>query len=165
MHVLRTRRLRVILAVVAMALVATACGPDPAQGPPVSACGADGTSAAIYNRVNAERAANGLAALAWDGQLSCLATDWSAQMAASGNLHHRDLAGVIRSPGYGGYGTLGENVLRGAAGMSPDQMVDAWMASATHRTNVLSGSFSSLGIGLAVSPDGSQVYATQNFGG
>jgi uncharacterized protein YkwD len=115
--------------------------------------------------VNADRAAAGLRALSWNRQLYCLATDWSAQMAATGNLHHRDLNVTIRSAAYSAYRTLGENVLRGSAGMSGQAMEAAWMASPAHRANVLSPSFTSIGIGLAYSPDGSQVYATQNFGG
>jgi len=172
MHAIRSRRVRVLIGGVAVALLASACAPKPAPtpapGPPPCAAPAaptDAVSSAIFNRVNGDRAANGLSALTWNAQLYCLSTDWSAQMASTGNLHHRDLNAVIRSPAYSAYRTLGENVLRGPTGMSGAQMQDAWMASAAHRANVLSTSFSSIGIGLAISPDGTQVYATQNFGG
>ncbi len=152
----------------AIALIASACGPRPAAGPPPCAAPAapnDLVSAAIFQDVNGERSTAGLRALTWNRQLYCLSTDWSAQMSATGNLHHRDLNVTIRSPGYSAYRTLGENVLRGPTGMTGQAMVDAWIASPLHRANVLSPSFTSIGIGLAMSPDGSQVYATQNFGG
>jgi uncharacterized protein YkwD len=157
-----------LLSVLAIALVASACAPKPAVGPPACAAPAapnDLVTAAILQDVNAERAIAGVRPLTWNRQLYCLSTNWSAQMAATANLHHRDLNATIRSPGYSAYRTLGENVLRGPNGMTGQAMVDAWMASPAHRANVLSASFTSIGIGLAVSPDRSQIYATQNFGG
>lgn len=153
---------------VAVALIASACAPRPAAGPPACAAPAapaDGITKPIFEDVNAARAGAGLRALTWNRQLSCLSTNWSAEMAATGNLHHRDLNATIRSPGYSVYRTLGENVLRGPYGMSAQAMFDAWMASPGHRANILSASFTSIGIGFAVSPDGSKVYTTQNFGG
>ncbi len=164
----RSRRARILLGVLALALIASACGPKPAAGPPACAAPAapnNLVTAPIFEQVNVQRAAAGLRALTWNPQLSCLSTDWSSQMAGTGNLHHRDLNGTIRSPGYRAYRTLGENVLRGPTGMIGQAMVDAWMASPAHRANVLSASFTSIGIGLAMSPDGTQIYATQNFGG
>jgi uncharacterized protein YkwD len=164
----RSHRARILLAVLALALVASACAPKPAVGPPACAAPAapnDLVTAGIFQQVNAERALVGLRPLTWNQQLYCLATDWSAQMAASGNLHHRDLYATIRTPAYSSYRTLGENVLRGPVMMQPGAMVAAWMASPAHRANLLSPSFTSIGIGLKVSPDGTQIYATQNFGG
>lgn len=166
-------------ATLAVALVAvlglSACGPKVASAPPKiaggpPACAApsappDAVSIAVFNRANGARAALGLRALAWNPQLYCLAADWSAQMAASGSLRHRDLGAVIRSSGYSEYRTLGENILRGGAGLTGDQMHNAWMASTLHRANILSPFYTSIGIGWAISPDGQKVYATQNFGG
>jgi uncharacterized protein YkwD len=146
----------------------SACAPKVASGPPACAAPAapaDAITLAVFNRVNGDRAALGLRGLAWNPQLYCLATDWSNRMAASGSLHHRDLNSVIRSPGYGAYRTLGENILRGANGITGDQMENVWMASPAHRANIVSPFYTSIGIGLAVSPDGTRVFATQNFGG
>lgn len=164
----QSRRARILLGVLAIALIASACGPKPAAGPPACAAPAapnDLVTAPIFEQVNVQRAAAGLKALTWNPQLYCLATDWSSQMARTGDLHHRDLNVTIRSAGYNAYRTLGENVLRGPMGMSGQAMVDAWMASPAHRANILSPSFTSIGIGLAVSADRTQAYATQNFGG
>ena len=168
MRATRNRRIKTLVGGLAVAAVVSACGPKPAPAPAPPACPAaagDAVTSVIFNQVNADRAVSGLRSLSWNGQLACLAAGWSAQMAASGNLVHNDLNAIIRSPGYGGYRTLGENILRGANGMTGDQMEAAWMASPAHRANILSSAFTSIGIGLAVSPDGAQAYATQNFGG
>jgi len=47
--------------------------------------------------------------------------------------------------------------------MSADAMHTAWMNSPDHRANILSGAYSSLGIGLAYA--NGQVWATEDFGG
>jgi uncharacterized protein YkwD len=116
----------------------------------------------IYNRVNADR--GGLGGLYWNGQLACLAMDWSTQLGNSGTFHHRDLNAVLNSPGYGGWNTLGENIMTGGASMSGDAIENAFMNSAPHRANILSPSFNSIGVGVYYAPNGN-VYVTQNFGG
>jgi uncharacterized protein YkwD len=124
----------------------------------------DATSVAIFNLTDQSRAASGLPGLAANGQLTCLAQAWSQHMAATRAFAHRDLGSVISSAGYAGvYHTLGENILLGPASMSAGAMHTAWMNSPDHRANILSGSYSSMGIGLAYV--GGQVYATENFGG
>ena len=158
----RTRRWAGILAAtVALGFLGAACAAAP-PAPPAQ-CGMDPTSAAIFNDVNVSRAQNGLPGLAPNGQLTCLAQGWSAYMAATNNFAHRDLAAVLASPSYGGYHTLGENILEGPEGMTADQMHTAWMNSPDHRANILSGAYSSLGIGLAYA--NGQVWATEDFGG
>jgi uncharacterized protein YkwD len=47
--------------------------------------------------------------------------------------------------------------------MSGADMHNAWMNSPDHRANILSGAYSSVGIGLAYA--NGQVWATENFGG
>jgi uncharacterized protein YkwD len=48
--------------------------------------------------------------------------------------------------------------------MTSDQMEAAWMASAPHRANIISGAFNVVGIGCYRGPDG-RVRAVQDFGG
>lgn len=103
--------------------------------------------------------------LAWNGQLACLAAGWSKQMAASGTLAHRNLSFQIQQPGYRGkYRALGENILKGPRSMSARSMHNAWMASPSHKKNILSRSYTSAGIGVAFDTKG-QVWATANFAG
>ena len=117
----RARRWAGILATAsAVAVFGAACAPSSGPTAPagVPSCGADSTSSAILAYTNASRASSGLPALAWNGQLGCLAISWSQYLASTNGFFHRDLNAVIRSPGYGGYHTLGENILKGPASMS-----------------------------------------------
>jgi uncharacterized protein YkwD len=169
MRTIRTsgkRKIGAAVAVLALAAIGAGCmGAAPAApscnapaGPP------DAVTSAVYNGTNGTRAYFGRGALAWNGQLYCLAADWSTQLGQSGSFHHRDLGPVINSPEYSAYRTLGENILRGPASMTGNDMMNGWMASPGHAANIISGSYTSIGIGLFYAPDGS-VYATQNFGG
>jgi uncharacterized protein YkwD len=151
----------ILVATAALALLGAACAP---AAPPVGqSCGPDATTNAIFADTNVSRAQNGLPPLAWNGQLGCLAVSWSQYLASTNGFFHRDLGSVIRSPGYGGYRTLGENILRGPASMSAWDMHVAWMNSPDHRANILSPAYSSVGIGLAYA--NGQVWATEDFGG
>jgi uncharacterized protein YkwD len=117
----------------------------------------------IFAELNQERAARGLAPLAWDGQLAGLASDWSSQMAASGNFAHRDLSTVIRQPGWAGaYTGLGENIITGG-GLTSASSHAAWMNSPGHRQNLLQQGYDSVGIGVYCDASG-RLWATQNFG-
>jgi uncharacterized protein YkwD len=71
---------------------------------------------------------------------------------------------VLQSPGYSGYQTLGENILHGPGSLTGADMETAWMNSPAHRANILSTSFTSVGIAEAFASDGS-VYVTADFGG
>jgi uncharacterized protein YkwD len=123
----------------------------------------DATSNAILSYVNQSRAAAGLPGLAGNGQLTCLAQSWSQYLASTGGFSERNLAATLASPGFRGYHTLGENILRGPYTMSAADMHVAWMNSPPHRANILSPAYSSVGIGVAYA-NGS-VYATEDFGG
>lgn len=161
------RKIQATIAVLALAVVGAACGPsapsaapscDAPAGPP------DAVTSAVYNGTNGTRAYFGKPGLAWNGQLYCLAVDWSTQLGQSGSFYHRSLTPVINSAEYASYRTLGENILRGPASMTGDDMMSAWMASPGHAANILSDAYTSIGIGLFYTASG-QVYATQNFGG
>ena len=159
---------RTRLLVVAGVVVLTTAGCiTPSAGP--SGCGGppgppDALSASVLARTNADRSASGLGPLQWNPALWCLAGQWSSQMAATGAFGHRDVAAALRSPGFGAYRTLGENIAHGPGDTTGDQFEDAWLASPSHLANIMSGAYSSIGIASAVGPDGS-VYVTANFGG
>jgi uncharacterized protein YkwD len=123
----------------------------------------DPTSGAVLTDLNLTRASVGLPLLAANGQLTCLAQGWSGYLASINGFFHRNLQLVIQSPGYGGYHTLGENILEGPASMTADSMNTAWFNSPDHRANMLSGAFSSVGIGVAYA--NGTVWATEDFGG
>lgn len=158
------RKVSAIVASCAVAAALTACGPPvPGSGSCANSGGPpDAVTSVIYNRVNADRGA--LGGLYWNGQLACLALDWSIQLGNSGTFHHRDLNAVLNSPDYRGWHTLGENLLRGPASLTGNQIEDALINSPDHRANILSPAFNSIGVGISYAPDG-MIYVTQNFGG
>jgi uncharacterized protein YkwD len=161
---LRGKRRRLLVAVVVLGLAATAAACAPPVSPGVSNCGAPGSPPAgvhqqIYNAINAQRGSP----LAWNGQLYCLATDWSVRMGQAGAISHRDLNAVIRLPEFSGWRALGETVFAGPAGMDGNSIVAYWMASPSHAAIIRSASYHSVGIGLHYS--GGYVWVTANFGG
>lgn len=161
------RRARAMLAgtVVALGVLAAACGPAVVDDPPPPGCPTsppDAMASTILNRVNADRGANGLGGLSWNARLACLSAEWSGVMAGRGGLAHRDLNATIRSPGFGAYAGLAENVYQGPSSADANGIHSAWMNSAGHRNNIL-GNFTQFGFGWVRGGDG-RLWATENFG-
>lgn len=106
-------------------------------------------------RINQERAAQGLATLSVAGDLVAVARSHSGRMAGAGELYHNpNLGGDVAN-----WQTVGENVGRGA---SVGELHGAFMASPSHRDNVLDDDWSQIGVGVAVASDG-RVYVTEVF--
>jgi uncharacterized protein YkwD len=138
--------------------------PAPAEAPqppagPAAAC--DGSGSAIIDAMNGDRAANGLGALCGNGQLAGFAQDWANWMAQHGSLTHQDLNRILAATTFN---TIAENILDGAASLTPGQMESAWMQSPPHRENILNGTYRAAGVGIAYSPDG-RVWVAVDFGG
>lgn len=164
-HRSATRRRSVVLAsvVLALAILAAACGPVEAPPPAGAPSGPpDAITATVYNRTNADRAAQGLGGLGWNARLAGLAGEWAGYLAATHQFFHRDLAAVIESPGFETYAALGENILVGPDGIDGDQMQNAWLASSGHYANIMGG-YDSVGVAIAYGNDGN-VRAVVNFG-
>ena len=117
----------------------------------------------VVRLVNVERAKAGLPALTEDWQLSRVARYKSQDMRDKGYFSHQ-------SPTYGSpydmmrafgisYRTAGENIAMGQR--TPAAVVSAWMNSSGHRANILSKSFTKIGVGYVASGN----YWTQMFTG
>jgi uncharacterized protein YkwD len=112
--------------------------------------------------VNEERAKVGLPAYACDPLAGKVAHDYSQVMCDEHWFNHtgpdgsspfdRMVAGGV------GFKTAGENIAAGWPG--PAQVMQAWMTSPGHRSNIL-GSFAYLGVGYAKC--GAGAYWTQDF--
>lgn len=97
---------------------------------------------ALTNQV---RAANGLPALTLNGQAATVAQRWAATLAERGVIsHNASLPGQLT-----GWKDLGENV---AVGGTVDAVHDGFVASPTHRANIVDPSFTEVGFGI-VRPD------------
>jgi uncharacterized protein YkwD len=120
-------------------------------------------SAAVIDLVNAERAARGLPAMVWDQRLELAAQRHSDDQAAMRRLSHTgsDGSSLVERLARVGFSwrAAGENVASGQT--SAASVVSAWMNSAGHRANILSGN-TRIGVGFAVGIDG-HTYWTQVF--
>ena len=115
----------------------------------------------VVRLVNEERVKNGLRELTYDWELSRVARIKSQDMRDNRYFSHT-------SPTYGSpfnmmrsfgitYRSAGENIAKGQA--TPAAVVNAWMNSSGHRANILSPSFTHIGVGYMA--DGR--YWTQMF--
>lgn len=115
----------------------------------------------ILNLTNAERQKAGLTPLAMDDNLMNSARAKSKDMSKNGYFSHT-------SPTYGSpfdqmasfgvkYRAAAENIAQGQR--SAEEVVRAWMNSPGHRQNILTGSFTHIGIGY----DANGHYWTQQF--
>lgn len=146
-------RLRHLLAGMCMAvigvLVPVAVAPAGAATDPQAA------ESAFVAKINALRAAKGLGLLQVDGELTAIARQWAARMAAKGDISHNPrFSAQVKA----NWIKLGENV-----GMGPtvDKLHAAFVASPTHYKNLVDGDFELVGIGVVVAPGGTLFTAHQ----
>ncbi len=124
----------------------------------------------VYKLVNAERTKQGLGALKLDTRLAGIARAHSQDMLDNNYFSHTDLNGCnsscrVSAAGYA-WSAVGENIytMSGytlSAQETARHMVEGWMNSPGHRANILNGTYTNHGVGLAVS--GSTIYATSVF--
>lgn len=96
--------------------------------------------------VNSERAAHGSARLPVAGDLVDVARRHAERMAAEGRLYHNpNLGSEVQN-----WQTVGENV---GTGPSVEEIHQAFMASGSHRGVILDGTFTQVGIGVAIKGD------------
>ena len=113
-----------------------------------------GTEGAFLSKINASRAAEGLAPVSVHSDLVPDARTHSAEMMAAGEIYHTSPLSAVAS----GWEALAENV---GAGPSVDSLHAAFMASAGHRRNIL-GDYNYVGIGVSQSDSG-QLWVTVIF--
>ncbi|MBQ4324582.1 MAG: LysM peptidoglycan-binding domain-containing protein [Clostridia bacterium] len=115
----------------------------------------------VVRLVNKERQERGLKGLSQNWELARVARIKSRDMQQNGYFSHN-------SPVYGSpfqmmksfgisYRSAGENIAKGYA--TPEAVVNAWMRSEGHRANILSNSFTEIGVGYVANGH----YATQLF--
>jgi len=118
----------------------------------------------VIRLVNEERAKRGLAALTANWELGRVARYKSQDMIDKGYFSHD-------SPTYGTpfrmmenfgikFTAAGENIAYGQR--TPQEVMNAWMNSPGHRNNILSSSYTQIGVGLAKTKNG-VCYWTQMF--
>jgi uncharacterized protein YkwD len=121
----------------------------------------------VVAELNRVRAARGLSALRPTGPLAASARRHSAQMGARGFFDHNSADGtpfwrrIERF--YGGRGfrswEVGENIFwQSPARIAATSVVRSWMASSSHRANMLSHSWRDVGVGAVSLPSAPGVY-------
>lgn len=105
----------------------------------------------LLNLVNSERAKNGLPALLLNAKLTNAASQKASHMFANNYWAHFAPDGTspwsfIRGQGYN-YIYAGENLARGFT--TSYDTVKAWMASPTHKANILSSQFKDVGLSIS----------------
>jgi len=121
----------------------------------------------VIDLVNVERETAGLPPLSYDTSLADAARGHSEDMGLQDYFSHtsldeRTVQDRIEDAGYT-WNAYGENI---AAGQStPEHVIDAWMLSPGHRTNILDPNFCDIGVGYAYVADSTyRHYWTQDFG-
>jgi uncharacterized protein YkwD len=104
----------------------------------------------IVDLVNQDRERLGLASLSVDPALNLAALAKAQDMIAKNYFAHTSPAGTtpwqwVRSVGYN-YSYAGENLAEGYT--SAQELEKSWMASASHRANILSPHYSDLGLAV-----------------
>lgn len=113
---------------------------------------------AAFDQVNQLRAAAGLTTLTWSSDLESAARVRASE--ATGTFSHT-------RPNGSDWWTVdsrvmyGENLAR--AYYTAETVVDAWMASPTHKANIMKADFKTLSIAIVASDDGTWYWA-QEFG-
>lgn len=118
----------------------------------------------VITLVNKERANRGLGLLTYDSQLGYVARLKSQDMVNNHYFSHT-------SPTYGSpfqmmekyglsFSAAGENIAYGQR--TAAEVMNSWMNSAGHKANILSGSFTHIGVGVAKASNGT-LYWTQEF--
>jgi uncharacterized protein YkwD len=128
------------------------------------------TITGLLTATNAERVANGLPALTLNSKLNSSAQSKANDMVATNYWAHNRPDGSLPwnffyAAGYTG-SNLGENLAYGQ--LTSQQTVNEWMASPTHRANILNTSFCEVGFGMANSANfvtnGPQTIVSAHYG-
>jgi len=137
-----------------VAILVTTCS---VVGLPLTARAADPSAeSAFVARINELRESKGLAPLQVDSELVGVARHWTdRQVAAGGISHNPNLANDVDE----NWIRLGENVGRGA---NVDQLMDAFIASPEHYSNLVNPDYQYVGVGVSYDANG-RMYTTHNF--
>ncbi len=101
----------------------------------------------IFSAVNSARSSAGLPAYSYAGDLAAAARGQAERMAASGELYHNpNLSSEV-----GGWSRIGENVAFAGDWRAAH---DVLMNSPDHRAQILDSGYTQMGVGTAVSDDG-----------
>jgi hypothetical protein len=114
-----------------------------------------GADACMASATDAARSSAGLPGYAWADDLAAVAQAQAERMAQRLHIYHNPNLGSDVS----GWKKVGENV---GVGVGPYQVQQAFMDSPGHRANILSESYTEIGIGTTIGTDG-RLYIAEVF--
>ena len=76
------------------------------------------------------------------------AQKWANKMAKENNLYHSSMRNIMEL----GFSTVAENIAYGQK--SPEEVMNTWMKSSGHKSNILNSKFTEIGCGMALSENG-----------
>lgn len=149
----RWRPVAALLAIVPTAVLTL--GLSLVAAPSALAADQPGLAAQFVADINAARAASGLPGYAVAGDLTAIAEEHSAAMAASQSLYHNpSLTTEVQN-----WLSIGENV---GVGPTVSAINSAFLNSPEHRANILDPHFTQVGVGVYVDSRGA-IWVTEDF--
>jgi uncharacterized protein YkwD len=126
--------------------------PEPPPPPPPTDWPDYGFAASVLALINSERAARGLAPFEVHPALAAAAQAYARLLVTTGSMGHEGpdgstVASRIYGAGLPGPTYLAETVWWAAGSLGPGNVVSAWLASPSHRQQILSPTFRLAGIG------------------
>ncbi len=145
------------------ASVTVTAAPPPTPPPPADTAGCE---QALFNAVNARRAADGKAALTRNSYIDGLCRQHAQYMANQNNLSHDNFDSRSNSikANIAGIHACGENVLQNNMPCDATAMATQWFNSPPHKTNMLKAAYTLSGMGIVVDSNG-KIWACQIFAG
>jgi uncharacterized protein YkwD len=127
----------------------------------------DQMTARLLDLTNVERTRAGLPPLTISVSLQDAAQRYSGVLAFGSCFEHTcgpvpSFADRDELAGYTDWSAIGENLAGGY--VTPEAVLAGWMASPEHRANILSATFTEIGIGVTTSDGRYSVYWTEEFG-
>lgn len=119
--------------------------PPPVPPPPPPPNGGQ-PRLSLFGAINEERVRAHIPQLRINGKLSQAAQEWADHLRQVGQEYHGDYQGRIRAAGYD-WSRCAENIAQGQR--TAEEALAAWLASASHRANLLSPELEDIGIGQA----------------
>lgn len=123
---------------------------------------ADKVARRLHGLINKEREKRGLNPLRGRRPLIDAATEHSKVMARTGDIFHKGPDGTPQQRAPAGYSRIAENCAmnhgRGSTGKAAHKLLNQWMDSKPHRSNLLDSNNKYDGLGVWV--DGGKIYAT-----
>jgi uncharacterized protein YkwD len=134
-----------------------------ASGPGQPDPGLERLEAELHAQVNAARARHHLLPLTRSAQLDAVARAHCRDMAARGYVAHQSPEGSLapdrlEQAAVSGFSLAAENIGATSRGQPNREIVEGWLGSPTHRSNLLAPAFNATGIGIARAPDGTLLY-------